>query len=190
MIAYINTKNSKFLENSPKGLSTSWCMIYMPNVGRRTEKMKKVYRKEEGVSPVIATILMVAITVVLAATVYIMVAGIYGPGTNKLIASLTYDQTQSNPTGGEVYLRVSMSTPSSAQWTNVKITIRGTGGPLSGQTGNSINGYTVDILDYDASGTLTDGDVIHIYGGADLSGATIALSITGYSGNAQVTIPS
>ena len=34
--------------------------------------MKNIKRKEEGVSPVIATILMVAITVVLAATLYMM----------------------------------------------------------------------------------------------------------------------
>jgi len=37
--------------------------------------MKRLNRKEEAVSPVIATILMVAITVVLAATLYMMVGG-------------------------------------------------------------------------------------------------------------------
>ena len=36
---------------------------------------KLLYREEEGVSPVIATILMVAITVVLAAVLYVMVIG-------------------------------------------------------------------------------------------------------------------
>jgi flagellin-like protein len=47
--------------------------------------MKKIWamRKEtDGVSPVIATILMVAITVVLAAVLYVMVLGIGGPGTS------------------------------------------------------------------------------------------------------------
>ena len=45
--------------------------------------MKKIYkkRKDDAVSPVIATILMVAITVVLAAVLYVMVIG-FG-GTNK-----------------------------------------------------------------------------------------------------------
>jgi len=45
--------------------------------------MKKIWsiRKDgDGVSPVIATILMVAITVVLAAVLYVMVLGIGGPG--------------------------------------------------------------------------------------------------------------
>ena len=43
--------------------------------------MKKIWneRSKEGVSPVIATILMVAITVVLAAVLYVMVMGMVGP---------------------------------------------------------------------------------------------------------------
>jgi flagellin-like protein len=37
------------------------------------QNMKKIYKKkDEGVSPVIATILMVAITVVLAAVLYVL----------------------------------------------------------------------------------------------------------------------
>lgn len=41
-----------------------------------------IRQDEEGVSPVIATILMVAITVVLAAVLYIMVIGLAPSGTN------------------------------------------------------------------------------------------------------------
>lgn len=37
--------------------------------------MKKIWKNEEGVSPVIAVILMVGITVVLAAVLYVMVSG-------------------------------------------------------------------------------------------------------------------
>jgi len=47
--------------------------------------MKKTWtlkKTEDGVSPVIATILMVAITVVLAAVLYVMVLGLTGTGTN------------------------------------------------------------------------------------------------------------
>ena len=46
-------------------------------VGKPTEDitMKKIWRNEEGVSPVIAVILMVGITVVLAAVLYVMVSG-------------------------------------------------------------------------------------------------------------------
>jgi flagellin-like protein len=53
--------------------------------------MKPIIRKdEEAVSPVIATILMVAITVVLAAVLYVMVSGLIGgPSTSKPTVAFT-----------------------------------------------------------------------------------------------------
>ena len=48
--------------------------------------MKILYKKEKGVSPVIATILMVAITVVLASAVYLMVSGYIGSAPSKPVA--------------------------------------------------------------------------------------------------------
>ncbi|MGC8497807.1 MAG: archaellin/type IV pilin N-terminal domain-containing protein [Thermoplasmata archaeon] len=52
--------------------------------------MKEIYiEKEDAVSPVIATILMVAITVVLAATVYILVSHYTSVGaTTPFLGSL------------------------------------------------------------------------------------------------------
>jgi flagellin-like protein len=58
--------------------------------------MKKIWtmRKEtDGVSPVIATILMVAITVVLAAVLYVMVLGIGGGSTDTTIVTMTKTST-------------------------------------------------------------------------------------------------
>ena len=49
------------------------------NMSNRTKIIWKIRKDEEGVSPVIATILMVAITVVLAAVLYVMVIGIEPP---------------------------------------------------------------------------------------------------------------
>ncbi len=53
--------------------------------------MKAIIRKDErAVSPVIATILMVAITVVLAAVLYVMVSGlISGPTSTKPVLTFT-----------------------------------------------------------------------------------------------------
>jgi archaeal type IV pilus assembly protein PilA len=52
--------------------------------------MKKMWKNNKAVSPVIATILMVAITVVLAAVLYVMVMGFGGSGTTSApTASLT-----------------------------------------------------------------------------------------------------
>ncbi len=65
----------------------------VPSVEKSAEDliMKKIWRDKEGVSPVIAVILMVAITVVLAAVLYIMVSGMLG-GTTEVTphAPLTF----------------------------------------------------------------------------------------------------
>ncbi len=78
--------------------------------------MKRLKRNEEGVSPVIATILMVAITVVLAATLYMMV-GDFGDDTGS-------------PVGGRIRHRdgtqfafESLGPPSSADPDDVEITV-------------------------------------------------------------------
>ncbi len=57
--------------------------------------MKKMWKKNnKAVSPVIATILMVAITVVLAAVLYVMVMGFGGGGSDETPSgSLTYTTT-------------------------------------------------------------------------------------------------
>src|SRR5436189_3326296 len=58
---------------------------------RKDITMKGVIRKDEAaVSPVIATILMVAITVVLAAVLYVMVSGLITPvGGNKPLVTFS-----------------------------------------------------------------------------------------------------
>ncbi|HIH02144.1 TPA: type IV pilin [Thermoplasmata archaeon] len=80
--------------------------------------MKKIWavRKDaEGVSPVIATILMVAITVVLAAVLYVMVLGFGGTSTQTPTSSLT----KSTVTSGVkmTFAPVSVDT----QWSDVTI---------------------------------------------------------------------
>jgi len=63
--------------------------------------MKNVIRKdEEAVSPVIATILMVAITVVLAAVLYVMVSGLITPvgGNKPLVTFSAVSQASGNAT--------------------------------------------------------------------------------------------
>jgi flagellin-like protein len=81
--------------------------------------MKTLYgKKDPGVSPVIATILMVAITVVLAATVYLMVSGyMTGPSKPSFYATLT--ETQPITNGTSAILSLSMSSPSSVPVANL-----------------------------------------------------------------------
>ncbi|MGC8996201.1 MAG: archaellin/type IV pilin N-terminal domain-containing protein, partial [Thermoplasmata archaeon] len=76
--------------------------------------MKAIYGKEKGVSPVIATILMVAITVVLASAVYLMVSGYIGSSPSKptsmaFSVSSTANSTQFLVAGGNI--SVTPSTP-------------------------------------------------------------------------------
>jgi len=58
------------------------------------KKMWRIRKNKEAVSPVIATILMVAITVVLAAVLYVMVMGFGGGGGATPTAS--FDQVKSS----------------------------------------------------------------------------------------------
>ncbi len=142
-------------------------------------KMKKIMKKEEGVSPVIATILMVAITVVLAATVYIMVAGMGTGGTNKLVMNLSVNPQQSDIDNHKVALNVAMSNPSSVDMSKVTVTVGG----------KKIASGNVSLMDLDGDGKLSDGDMLVINDPAVTHGALVAISISGYSGNAQKTLP-
>ncbi|MGC8689784.1 MAG: archaellin/type IV pilin N-terminal domain-containing protein, partial [Thermoplasmata archaeon] len=72
-------------------------------------KKPKYWKKEKGVSPVIATILMVAITVVLASAVYLMVSGYIGTSPSKPASLAITPQQLSNATellisGGNISL--------------------------------------------------------------------------------------
>lgn len=81
--------------------------------------MKKIWamrKKEDAVSPVIATILMVAITVVLAAVLYVMVLG-FG-GTQQTTPVATYSKTTIS--SGQRITIVSI-TKTDVSWSDVKI---------------------------------------------------------------------
>ncbi|MDH4123163.1 MAG: type IV pilin N-terminal domain-containing protein [Thermoplasmata archaeon] len=63
--------------------------------------MKKIWalrKATEAVSPVIATILMVAITVVLAAVLYVMVLGFTPTTVNNIVISFSQGSTSTNYT--------------------------------------------------------------------------------------------
>jgi len=78
--------------------------------------MKRLKRNEEGVSPVIATILMVAITVVLAATLYMMV-GDFGDDTGSPVGGRIRHRD------GTLFAFESLGPPSSADPDDVTITV-------------------------------------------------------------------
>jgi flagellin-like protein len=86
--------------------------------------MKKIWtsrKNEEAVSPVIATILMVAITVVLAAVLYVMVLGIGGGSTDTTIVTMTKSSTAAQ----YIYTVNSVSSKNPIPLTDVIVIVRG-----------------------------------------------------------------
>lgn len=87
-------------------------------------KRRQIWKKQEAVSPVIATILMVAITVVLAATLYMMLPG--GDETGTLLSgsiSTRSAGTTYNATNPQITFEVALSAPRSVLPENVRITL-------------------------------------------------------------------
>lgn len=104
--------------------------------------MKKIWRNEEGVSPVIAVILMVAITVVLAAVLYVMVSGMLGSTGTTPTVSMNWNEDPEEP-GNYTGNVVSISGVSSINTDDVTVTVT--------------QGTTSDSKDLDTFGTLVVG---------------------------------
>jgi flagellin-like protein len=88
--------------------------------------MRHIIREdEEAVSPVIATILMVAITVVLAAVLYVMVSGLIGsPGSTPQIMGVRVQRSSD----GTNWIVEVINTPTGKQYTTTTLAInRGDG---------------------------------------------------------------
>jgi len=104
------------------------------------KKIWKIRKDKEGVSPVIATILMVAITVVLAAVLYVMVMG-FGPGPDWNLG-ITFDQE--DRTGSTISLSV-VTAPDTAfvEGTSTTITHDGVPSPVNNVTLYGLTGVPV-----------------------------------------------
>lgn len=87
-------------------------------------KIRNIIKEKAGVSPIIAIILMVAITVVLAATIYVWVSGMGGGGEASKIA-LTIAQTDYDNSTGKAEFKV-YDVSGGPGWEDVKIVINGT----------------------------------------------------------------
>lgn len=133
--------------------------------------MKKIWavRKDsDAVSPVIATILMVAITVVLAAVLYVMVLGFGGSSTTTPAA--TYSKT--TITAGQKITIVSI-TKTDVSWTDVKVQLAdGTNFAEWSPDGTNLDGGTAL-----SSNLTTDG----------LSTLTVCCTVFDVAGNGYVS---
>lgn len=128
--------------------------------------MKRSWKDRKGVSPVIATILMVAITVVLAAVLYVMVMGLGGDtavtptGQVTNVEEITIEDVEIEDV--EVYkLTLSVFSPST-KFSNLNV-----GGLVDGPLalteykGDLVAG-TVYFVDNTGDGTVSQGDYLYI----------------------------
>jgi flagellin-like protein len=165
--------------------------------------MKAIIRKDEqAVSPVIATILMVAITVVLAAVLYVMVSGLIGnPGAGS---KPTVSLTQYNKLTNGIDILVGGITPT-ANPSNFKVNLENVGTstfgtaiamPVTSGTNVTVTvggvGFYITWQNPGGSGTVSQGDhfVVAHYGslgGTYASGSTYAFLLIWNDGSTLTT---
>ena len=176
------------------------------NVGSKSERRWRT-KGRRGVSPIIATILLVAITVVLAAVLYILISGLTkGPGNTPLGTALAVGSPSE------------ASNVAANHWYNFSIQSAGGGLTLSstnyqfqtatgsivapsgtwtlsvlGLSGTPIGAYSLTTGAWTSGGAtpMTSQMTISVYSaGTVLSGDTMVVSGTGsFSGTIAVGIP-
>ena len=141
--------------------------------------------KEGGVSPVIATILMVAITVVLAATVYIMASGLTQSSQRQISGNLVYKSNLSNRTSGNATFEIVLYSPSMAKVSSIHVKLLDSNGsPVTDFS------YTWRHIASNSTNYIKGGDLLEIsVPNKDITGYQVIVSITGYGGTITGTVP-
>ena len=147
--------------------------------------MKAIVREnDEAVSPVIATILMVAITVVLAAVLYVMVSGLITNPNQNVTAWGVSLGTSGDGTNWTLQFT---SIPQTTTQGNVKVTIvSGSGAPtavantlLSTIAAGTVPGtYYSPAAGAGATNAVTVGDTLRLSNSASFFPAGYAITIT------------
>lgn len=127
--------------------------------------MKKSFKNRSAVSPVIATILMVAITVVLAAVLYVMVMGFGGTSSSAPTGSVA----AAEKTGADELKFTFGAFSKETQFTDCKFAF-GLDGDMetaltislssTSYTLNGTSGYTVEFHDLGGDGKFSTGDYV------------------------------
>jgi len=173
---------------------------------------------KRGVSPIIATILLVAITVVLAAVLYILISGLTkGPGNTPIGTAVSYgsvfEQTASAST---FWYNTSVQTaPSGMTWSNMIFQVQGSGnniittGPSTITVLGTTNGCNLAVFTFStaawtipaankctgqlgASGGVAAGDQMVLFSTVSLTNVGDKLVVVGqgsYSGSLSISIP-
>ena len=116
----------------PKFRHSSASRLYMtqsveeilPATGMEDKNMKNETRNDEAVSPVIATILMVAITVVLAGVLYVWAANLAESNTNGDLALYSFNGADA-PADAGVLVTMSQGADANFAGLDIKVSING-----------------------------------------------------------------
>ena len=93
--------------------------VIHPATGKEDKNMKNETRNDEAVSPVIATILMVAITVVLAGVLYVWAANLAESNTDGSLELYTFSGADAPGSDGAVIM--TMDTGKDLGWASITI---------------------------------------------------------------------
>ena len=134
---------------------------------------------DDAVSPVIAVILMVAITVVLAATVYVWVSG-FGSQSNQPAKTMSMTSAAAIANSGSVYWKnytVASATPG-MKYSDVKFTLNGAdltfAAPAScGEAADGTWKACANGAARAATDVISAGDVVTLRSASALSGQTL-----------------
>ena len=183
---------------------------------RKEQRGRWGRKSKRGVSPIIATILLVAITVVLAAVLYILISGLTkGPGSTPIGSAFSLGTINEQSAGSNYYYNATVQTASPGMtWSNMIFQVQSAGGSVLGTatTVTVTNGAgTCNVAQYTfstsvwstpavhcASGTtggsalVATGASVQLLGSASFTNAGDKLVIVGegaYSGSAIFNIP-
>ncbi|MHB8585414.1 MAG: archaellin/type IV pilin N-terminal domain-containing protein [Thermoplasmatota archaeon] len=163
---------------------------------KANQKFLNGKNSDEGVSPVIAVILMVAITVVLAATVYVWVSGFGASGNQAKSLSLTQGTATypaSSPGASSVPFTI-VSVSSNFLCTNLKATSSPAGpwlpGTAAGASAYSMtfNGVACSSYNTATNGALAAGDVIALVGGSNTTSPAAGNTVNLVDGSSNTVV--
>lgn len=170
-----------------------------------TQSQRRWRKKaKRGVSPIIATILLVAITVVLAAVLYILISGLTkGPGNTPLGTALALGSPVEVSKGTNFWYNFSVqSAGGGLQANNLNFQVQGATGAIVsptgwtlnvlGLTGSSVATYSMTTGAWTSGGTtaLGSSQQIALDSTVNLSGDTLIVSGAGsFAGSITVAIP-
>ncbi|MFO7793144.1 MAG: archaellin/type IV pilin N-terminal domain-containing protein [Thermoplasmata archaeon] len=148
-------------------------------------KRRNVLKDDKAVSPVIATILMVAITVVLAATLYMMLPSSEEQDT-PLSASISADYSE---TDEEITVKfTSLGTPNSAPEEDIEIVVRDDGDGSETIQGNDA-AVSWSLLNSDGEvRSSSEATIDTSADGLDITPNRVTIFIDGYDGSRQTDL--